>query len=247
MRTPDASFRDFLVWYNNLDVRTFVDAVQKFQQFYLEKGVDVFKTTISVPGIARQLLFKTARNKNANFALFDQYSKDLYQTVKQTVKRNIVGGPSIIFTRHHCAGQTRIRGQKPCRSILGFDANAIYLQAIGQPMPVGPFVRRLSDNDFRPELRDKYMSAYYWMDWLAQPHGIDIQHRLNTGREVTIGNYPVDGFVPATNPEGKGTVFQFQGCFWHGHLYDVTGGVRNAKWLATRAQKYQKTLATTAY
>lgn len=81
------TFRDFLVWYNNLDVEPFVKAVENFQQFYFEKGIDVFKTAISVPGIARQLLFRTARKENANFALFDKQNEDLYQTIKH----NIVG------------------------------------------------------------------------------------------------------------------------------------------------------------
>ena len=237
------TFKDFLVWYNNLDVKPFVEAVKKFQQFYFQKGVDVFKTAISVPGIARQLLFKTARKHKVNFALFDDHNKDLYQTIK----RNIIGGPSIIFTRHHCAGKTKIRGQKSCQAILGFDANALYLQAIGEPMAVGPFVRRLAENGFRPELRDKYMSAYYWMDWLAHSHGVFIQHKINTGREVRVGKYPVDGFVPTTHPEKKGIVFQFHGCYWHGHQCEVTRGIKDDKWHATRSQKYQKTQETTAY
>ncbi|WAR05865.1 hypothetical protein MAR_021234 [Mya arenaria] len=71
-----------------------------------------------------------------------------------------------------------------CGSILDFDANALYFQAIGQPMPVGAFVRRLADNGFRPELRDKFMVAYYWMDWLEHTCNMKIQHKLNTGREV---------------------------------------------------------------
>ena len=37
------TFRDFLVWYNNLDVVPFVEAVEKFQQFYVDKGIDVFQ------------------------------------------------------------------------------------------------------------------------------------------------------------------------------------------------------------
>ncbi|MES9994350.1 MAG: hypothetical protein ABW098_20565, partial [Candidatus Thiodiazotropha sp.] len=232
------TFRDFLVWYNNLDVGPFVEAVENFQQFYFEKGIDVFKTAISVPGIARQLLFRAARDQQANFALFDSNNADLYHTIKA----NIVGGPSIIFTRHHCAGKTFIRGQKPCRAVLGFDANALYLQAIGQPMPVGPFIRRLADNDFRPEVRDKYMAAYYWMDWMANLHGIQIEHRLNTGREVRIGPYPVDGYSKATHPDGKATVFQFHGCYWHGHQCEITRGIRDDKWKASRASKYQRTL-----
>ena len=237
------TFRDFLVWYNNLDVAPFVQAVEKFQQFYFQKGIDVFKSAISVPGIARQLLFKTAQKQKVNFALFDNHNKDLYQTIKH----NIVGGPSIIFTRHHCAGKILIRGQKKCRVILGFDANALYLQSIGQPMPVGPFVRRLANNDFRPELRDKYMSAYYWLDWLAHCHSIDIQQQLNTGREVRVGKYPVDGFLPTNVPGQKATIFQFHGCFWHGHLCDVTQGIKDEQWLAMRVQKYKKTQEITKY
>ena len=193
------TFKDFLIWYNNLDVEPFVKAVEKFQQFYFEKGVDVFKTAISVPGIARQLLFKTAQKQNVNFALFDHHNEDLYKTIKQ----NIVGGPSIIFTRHHCAGKTLIRGKKKCGSVIGFDANALYLDSIGRAMAVGPFVRRLADKGFRPELRDKYMSAYYWMDWYAHTHGVTIQHKLNTGREVRVGKYPVDGFYQPFFPERK--------------------------------------------
>ena len=123
-----STFRDFLVWYKNLVVGPFVTAVERFQRFYFSKGIDVFKTAISVPGNARQLLFKTAKKQNANFTLCDQNNSDLYKTIKQ----NIIGGPSIIFTHHQCVGKTYIRDQKPCRSILGFDANALYLQAIGQ-------------------------------------------------------------------------------------------------------------------
>ena len=114
-------------------------------------------------------------------------------------------------------------------------------------MPVGPFARRRSENDCRPELRDKCMSAYYWMDWLAYTHGVDIQHKLNTGREVKVGKYPVDGFVPASKLREKATVFQFHGCYWHGHLCDETRGIRDAKWRPTRASKYQRTQETTAY
>ena len=233
------TFRDFLVWYNDLDVGPFVTAVERFQRFYFDKDIDVFKTAISVPGIARQLLFQSAKELNVNFALFDKNNADLYNTIKQ----NIVGGPSIIFTRHHASGKTRIRGQKSCESILGFDANALYLQAIGKDMPVGPFIRRSAEKDFRPELRDKYMSAYYWMDWLIHTRGIHIRHKLNFGSEVRIGQYPVDGFSPGECP----TVYQFHGCYWHGHQCEVTGNVKDEKWLASRQQKYEKTLEITAY
>lgn len=61
-------FKDFLIWYNNLDVGPFVQAVIKLQNFYLNKNIDIFKTTISVPGIARQLVFQAAKNEGAYFS-----------------------------------------------------------------------------------------------------------------------------------------------------------------------------------
>lgn len=75
------------------------------------------------------------------------------------MKNKIVGGPNIILTRHHCSGQTRIRGGKMCCSILGFDAYTLYLYAIGKEMSVGPFIRRRAENRFKPEMRDRYMLA----------------------------------------------------------------------------------------
>ena len=82
------AFRDFLTWYNDLDVGPFVIAVERLQSFYFEKGIDVLKTAISVPGIARQLLFQSARDMRAEFSLVDERNSDLYRTIKA----NIVGG-----------------------------------------------------------------------------------------------------------------------------------------------------------
>ncbi|MES9902395.1 MAG: hypothetical protein ABW168_06885 [Sedimenticola sp.] len=121
-----STFMEFLVWYNNLDVAPFVVAIERLQKFYFDKGIDVFKTAISVPGIARQMLFKTAEESGAEFSLMDQGNEKLYQTIKQ----NIVGGTSIIFTRYAKAGETLIRGGKLCKKVVGYDANALYLWAI---------------------------------------------------------------------------------------------------------------------
>lgn len=45
--------RDFLIWYNNLDVAPFVSEVLRLEEFYFGRYIDIFKTTMSVPGIAR--------------------------------------------------------------------------------------------------------------------------------------------------------------------------------------------------
>jgi hypothetical protein len=84
---------------------------------------------MSVPGIARLLLFRAAREANASFALFDDKNADLHQLFK----KNIVGGASIIYHRHHQAGVSKIRGgPHTCQKILGLDANALYLSCIAQ-------------------------------------------------------------------------------------------------------------------
>ena len=160
-----STFRDFLIFYNNLDVKPFVEAIQKMKKNYSEKGVDVFKDDISVPGIARKLLFETSENNNTSFSLFDESNKDLYQTIKQ----NIVGGPSIVFHRYHSVNETLIRNMTKCRNIVGYDANALYLYCLGLDMPVDKFYRRKSSTNFSPEKDNRLFSMYEWLDYLNLP------------------------------------------------------------------------------
>ncbi len=239
-----STFRDFLVWYNNLDVRPFVVAIERLQKFYFDKGIDVFKTAISVPGIARQMLFATAEETGAEFSLIDKGNEELYRTINQ----NIVGGPSIIFTRHAKAGETLIRGDKQCEKVVGYDANALYLWSIGQDMPEGMFVIRRSENDFRPQIRDKYMQSFNWFTYLNQYEGKHILHKRNNGKEIKLGPYPVDGFDSQAN-----VVYQFHGCYHHGHECALTNHVKSRKWhktkehLAARTQKITDFLRSKGY
>ncbi|KAE9289379.1 hypothetical protein PF008_g25901 [Phytophthora fragariae] len=46
------------------------------------------------------------------------------------MKANIAGGPSIIFNRYAKRNETKVRGGKVCKKIIGYDANALYLWAI---------------------------------------------------------------------------------------------------------------------
>ena len=66
-RTKRDTFKDFLIWYNNIDMGPFVTAI-RWQEQYLDEGLDVFKTAISLPGFARQ--------NNAQFELIDQKNAD---------------------------------------------------------------------------------------------------------------------------------------------------------------------------
>ncbi|KAG4232249.1 hypothetical protein PC116_g19506 [Phytophthora cactorum] len=63
----------------------------------------------------------------------DKEEKNIYAKMKA----NIAGGPSIIFNRYAKRNETKIRGGKVCKKIIGYDANALYLWALGNEMPCG--------------------------------------------------------------------------------------------------------------
>ena len=98
---------------------------------------------------------------------------------------------------------------QPCRSIVGYDANALYLWALMQDMPTGWFTLRREQNGFRPESAQLYgQMAAEWLTWEASRH--TIRHQLN-GREKRIGQLHMDGWCHETR-----TAYQFHGCFFHG-------------------------------
>ena len=118
-------------YYNNLDVAPGLEALQKMKNFYAEKGIDIMKDA----GVSLHYLLKGAIDRNAEL-----YSpnKEAYSMLKEAV----VGGPSLVFTRIHEVGKTRIRSHQIaepqlCKNILGYDANALYLSTMLREMPCG--------------------------------------------------------------------------------------------------------------
>ena len=194
--------RDFLVWYNNRDVVPFLQAIDRQFDFYQQRGIDMFKQGISVPGLTLLYLFNDLPEKTY-FTIFNEKNKDLHDLVKD----NICGGPSIIFYRYHEKGITTLRQNEygeaasPCRSIVGYDANALYLLwSLMQDMPMGWYTRRRAEKDIRPE----------WLTWESELTGLSIRHQIN-GREKRIGKHREDGWCSETK-----TAYQFQCCFFHG-------------------------------
>ena len=206
------TLRDFLVWYNNRDVVPFLQAIDRQFAFYRQRGIDMFKQGISVPGLTLLYLFNDLPEKTY-FTIFNEKNKDLHDLVKA----NIVGGPSIIFHRYHEKGVTTLRqneygeAARPCRAIVGYDANALYLWSLMQDMPMGWYTRRRAEKDFRPESAQLYgQMAGEWLTWESERTGRSIRHQIN-GREKRIGKHQVDGWCSETK-----TAYQFQGCFFHG-------------------------------
>ena len=121
----------------------------------------------------------------------------------------------IIFHRYHEKGVTTLRqneygeAARPCRSIVGYDANALYLWSLMQDMPMGWCTRRRVEKDFRPESAQLYgQMAGEWLTWESERTGRPIRHQIN-GREKRIGKHRVDGWCSETK-----TAYQFQCCFF---------------------------------
>ena len=231
------SMRDFLVWYNNRDVVPFLEAVDKQFTFYKQQNIDMFKDGISVPGLTLLYLFNDLPS-NTFFTVFNQTNSDLHLLVKD----NIVGGPAIIFHRYHEKDVTKIREEETCRSIVGYDANALYLWALMQDMPTGWYTRRREEKPFRPQQAQPFgQMAVQWLTWESAKNGCAIRHQVN-GREKRIGKLPVDGWCAEAR-----TAYQFHGCFFHGcpKCYDQTE--TNSVNGKTMADLLEKTRCNTAY
>ena len=129
------TFKDWVRYYNNLDVAPGLEALEKMRNFYTGKGIDIMKDAVSIPGVSLHYLLRGAIERNPE--LYSP-SKEAYEMLKEAV----VGGPSLVFTRYHEVGKTRIRSHqvadsKLCQNILGYDANALYLSTMLRDMPCG--------------------------------------------------------------------------------------------------------------
>ena len=139
----------------------------------------MFKDGVCVPGLALLYLFNDLP-KDTFFTIFNKTNSDLHHLVKD----NIVGGPAIIFHRYHEKGVTNIRGgSELCRTIVGYDADALYLWALMQDMPTGWYTRRRAENGFLPQQAQPYgQMAVQWLTWESDRTGYGIRHQAN-GRE----------------------------------------------------------------
>ena len=162
------TFGDWLEYYNNLDVAPFLEALQKMKEFYTNLGVDIFKDAVSLPGVSQQYILRKTLQGRKGYKPPELYApnKEAYDMLKAAV----VGGPSLVFTRKHLAGETRIRSHqygedaRPTRRILGYDANSLYPSTMME-MPCGPGVVITYNN---PEAAASvFPQAMYSEEWFG--------------------------------------------------------------------------------
>jgi len=108
---------------------------KKMRNFYTEKGIDILKDAVSIPGVSLHYLLQGAVERDAEL-----YSpgKEAYEMLKEAV----VEGPSLVLTRYHEVGVTGIRSHRIseprlCKKIVGLEANGLYLSTMLREMPCG--------------------------------------------------------------------------------------------------------------
>ena len=207
-------FGDYVKYYNNADVIGFVEAVEKMMANERNNKLDMFKESISLPGLTQRYMFM-----NLEDDYFVGFAKE-HKHLSKLLKNNIVGGPSIIFHRYHERDVTYIKDKHLCKKIIGFDANSLYLWCLAQKMPTGFY--QLMEKKTNYEKRSRYScESIQWLEYLMRSvEGLYIRHAANGG-EVRIENFLVDGYDERTK-----TVYKYNGCFWHKHFcrsdYDPT-------------------------
>ena len=122
---------DYLKYYNVQDVVPFLIGVCNYAKEMRSKQVDVVRDAISLPGLAKQILMKHVPHRSL------YYIDD--PSVYSTIKRNEVGGQSIIFTRKNGPEHPYVKG---------FDANSLYLYCLGEGQFTGKPVIYDALNDF---------------------------------------------------------------------------------------------------
>ena len=60
------SMFDYLKYYNNLDVKPLIQAIEKHRSFYYNLGFDMHKDAISLSGLAEKIMFKNARDQKVD-------------------------------------------------------------------------------------------------------------------------------------------------------------------------------------
>ena len=205
------TMKDFLTWYNNLDVTPFLEALQKMVDFWKSKQIDMLKDAVSLPGLAMEFEMGFLKAQGVHLSTFHTESLD------KLFRSNLVGGPAIVFKRYAEADKSKIRNKpdKPVKKIIGYDANGLYLWALCEPMPVGLYTQwQYSEQDGNSKLKPTFpwRSADEWLAWAGHERGIVLQTRLNN-IEKRLGDrqLPVDGYHASSK-----TVFEFNGCYWHG-------------------------------
>ena len=196
------------MWYNNKDVVPSLEAMRKMIEFYHQKGIDKLNLGCTLPNLANICRLKSTDSK---FYPLTESDKDLLETIRE----NMVGGPSFVFTRKAAVDETFIRkSTNLCKSIVGIEASQIYHYSMCQPMPTGFYTRLNYDSEsqnIKPRQNKTRSFENIVLSYFQQTRPeCRIESNVTTGRQKKIDCFSVDGICNHCN-----TVSEAMGCYFH--------------------------------
>ena len=66
------TFADWLCHYNNLDVAPGLEALDKTREFYTEKGIDILKDAVILPGVSLHYLLRGTIDRGRTLDTFQR-------------------------------------------------------------------------------------------------------------------------------------------------------------------------------
>ena len=177
-------------------------------EIYHNKGSDMLRLGCTIHNLVKICLRKSTDSK---FYPFTESDKSLLEKRRE----DIVGGPSIVFTRKVVVDEIFIRkSSNLCKSIVGIDASQLYPYSMCQPMPAGLYTRREYDSaterfTARPNKSRPFENMVQSYFQQSQPD-CKIESIVTTGRQKKIDYFSVDGICCHCN-----TVFEAMGCYYH--------------------------------
>ena len=201
-------FEDFMRCNNIEEVVPTLEAMQKMIAFYYDKGIDMLKLGCTFPNLANICLH---RSLDAKFCPIMEGDEDLLEKIRE----DVVGGPSIVFTRKAVVDETFFRkSTNICKSIVGIDASQIYPYSMCQLMPTSLYTRwdigsetgRFTPRQNKTRIFENMVMSYFQR---TRPE-CEIESFFTTGRQKKIDCSTFDGFCFHCN-----TVFEAMGCFYH--------------------------------
>ena len=180
--------------------------MQKMIAFYHDKDIDMLKLGCTLLNLANICLYKSTDSK---FYPFTEGDKDVLEKIRE----DVVGGPSIVFTRKTVVDETFFgKSADICKAIVGIDASQLYSYSMCQPLPTGLYTRwdldleksRITPRQNKTRSFENMVMSYFQR---TRPE-CEIESFFATGRQKKNDWFSVDGPYSHCN-----TVFEAMGCF----------------------------------
>ena len=212
------SMASYMEWYNMCDTAPLVEAINNsFTAFHQYFDVDA-NSHASLPSMAFDALFKDYPTSMAYVFTFN----NAYDDIRRWFRENLLGGLTTVFHRHldltndhesPLAARVTPDGSL-LTSMLGADANAMYVDCQQKPMPLGHGLLWTPDGSkFRKKIMTSGCSLgqLEWINYMELEDEVQIQHAYHRGEVTTFGvEYQPDGYALV---DGQHNFYEYLGMY----------------------------------